>query len=321
MEKQDKIKYSIVIPTFNRTGSLKDCLLSISKQTISKNNFEIIVVDDGSTDSTKKDIEKIKKELLPNIFYIYQENKGCASARNTGIKAATGSIIFFTDDDCVVPVYWMEKLLKGFEKYPQTCGVGGWYSATEEELRTNKFAQIFNARIRQHSGNYEDYTVLSNSTGVSLCWNTANVAYKKEVFEKVGLFDTYTKKTAMVDYELRMRILYSGLYLYYIPLIITHNKKINFKEFINTSFRYGMSDYYLSTKFPEVEKPYEITNFLKYLYDIKNTNRTISSFYYSLYMFIRIFGTHYAKFKEVRSETRFPWKKVHRTRLQEFLKS
>lgn len=83
---------SVIVPTYNRAKTLPETLDSILNQTY--NAIEIIVVDDGSTDETKDVMEKYK-----NVIYIYQENKGQASARNTGLKRASGEIISSLDSD------------------------------------------------------------------------------------------------------------------------------------------------------------------------------------------------------------------------------
>ena len=84
---------SVIVPTYNYAHFIGDCLDSIFAQTYK--DFEVIVIDDGSTDDTARVLEKYKGE----IRYIYQENKGLPAARNTGIKAAQGEYLAFLDSD------------------------------------------------------------------------------------------------------------------------------------------------------------------------------------------------------------------------------
>ena len=94
-------KISIIIPTFNCGDFIYRTIESVFAQTYK--NYEIIIVDDGSTDSTKDKIDLISKKGIP-INYIYQANAGPAAARNTGIRNAAGEYITFLDaDDFWIP--------------------------------------------------------------------------------------------------------------------------------------------------------------------------------------------------------------------------
>ena len=106
---------SVIIPTYNRAGQLKDCLDSLFNQTYK--NFEIIVIDDGSTDCTEDLVRDLQKEHK-NLKYLKQKNKGPAGARNLGIKKARGKIIVFCDDDCTADKEWIKNIA---EAYKNTC--------------------------------------------------------------------------------------------------------------------------------------------------------------------------------------------------------
>jgi len=87
----DIIRFSIIIPAYNSEKTLFTCLESLEDQSLSKEAYEVIIVDDGSTDSTATIAKKF------NNKYIYQTNQGPASARNKGVKSAVGDIILFTE--------------------------------------------------------------------------------------------------------------------------------------------------------------------------------------------------------------------------------
>ena len=86
---------SVVIPTYNRADLLEEVLRSVLQQTYQ--DFEVIIVDDGSTDDTRERVAAFQSD--PRVRYIYQENRGLAGARNTGIRASQGDYIAFLDDD------------------------------------------------------------------------------------------------------------------------------------------------------------------------------------------------------------------------------
>lgn len=100
--------FSVVIPAYNRAHSIRQAIDSVLKQT--EQRFEIIVVDDGSTDNTDAVLDEIKK-VEPRLHYIKQQNGGATNARNTGIKAAKGSYIAFLDsDDVFLPEHLAQAL-------------------------------------------------------------------------------------------------------------------------------------------------------------------------------------------------------------------
>ena len=120
-------KISIIIPTFNSSKELTKCLESFKTQTLSNENFEIIVVDDGSNDGTKDNVAQYP------VRYIYQQNRGPAAARNNGANQAQGEIILFTDADCDPKPNWIEEMIKPLDN-PQVIGVKGAYKTRQKEL-------------------------------------------------------------------------------------------------------------------------------------------------------------------------------------------
>ncbi|MBU0722442.1 glycosyltransferase family 2 protein [Patescibacteria group bacterium] len=100
---------SIIIPVYNQAEHLMHCLVSIKKQTY--DNYEIIVVNDGSTDNVIAVIEKFKQIFGFNLTYSEQENKGASAARNKGDKLAKGEYIIFCDADVVMKPTMLELML------------------------------------------------------------------------------------------------------------------------------------------------------------------------------------------------------------------
>ena len=104
-------KLSVIVPVYNTEKYIKQCLESLAKQTMQ--DFEVIVVNDGSTDNSKKAIKDYMKSRKLNIKYLEKENGGLASARNYGIEHASGKYISFFDSDD----YLDKDLYKNLEKY------------------------------------------------------------------------------------------------------------------------------------------------------------------------------------------------------------
>lgn len=107
---------SIVIPVYNQAEHLANCLVSIQKQTY--DNFEIIIINDGSTDNIIEVIEKFKQIFGPKIIYSEQENRGASAARNKGAKLARGEYIIFCDADVIMETIMLELMLKTLKDNP-----------------------------------------------------------------------------------------------------------------------------------------------------------------------------------------------------------
>ncbi|WP_444994548.1 glycosyltransferase [Aliikangiella sp. IMCC44359] len=117
-----KYAISIVIPTRNRAESLKRCLLSIEKQSASKSCFEVIVIDNGSTDSTKGVAESFSTSL--NLVYCYAPTPGLHTGRHKGLELAQAEIITYIDDDIIAFPNWLEGIIESF-KNKNVVMVGG----------------------------------------------------------------------------------------------------------------------------------------------------------------------------------------------------
>ena len=107
---------SIIIPVYNQAEHLINCLASVKKQTY--DNYEIIVVNDGSTDNIIKVIEKFKKIFSFKLTYLEEENRGANVARNRGAKSAKGEYIIFCDADVIMEPNMLELMLKTLKDNP-----------------------------------------------------------------------------------------------------------------------------------------------------------------------------------------------------------
>jgi glycosyltransferase involved in cell wall biosynthesis len=112
---------SVIIPTYNREESLRKTLNSLSNQSLQANCYEVIVVDDGSTDNTGE----IRNIHFPySLNYIYQSNQGSAIARNTGAKEARSPLLIFIDDDILVEPAYISGLIQIHNLNPRVIGMG-----------------------------------------------------------------------------------------------------------------------------------------------------------------------------------------------------
>lgn len=116
-------KVSIVLPTYNRARFLPEVLSSIARQEF--RDWELIVVDDGSTDNTREIVEDFRKKSDNKVEYVYQKNKGPAAARNKGLEYATGFYIAFCDSDDIWLPHHLKKCVNVLDLYPDIDWVFG----------------------------------------------------------------------------------------------------------------------------------------------------------------------------------------------------
>ncbi|MBU1118725.1 glycosyltransferase family 2 protein [Patescibacteria group bacterium] len=233
MINQNKYKISVVIGTFNREEKLTHVLHALENQSFPKNNFEVIVVDDGSTDNTAKQIQKIKKETDLNLKYIYQENGRAAKARNTGIKNASGEIIAFTDDDCLPSHYWIEMINRYFDDYPEIVGIEGCVVTSNKNF------------LGTHS--------VQNTSGD--LYITCNVAYVKEIIEKAGFFDEGFTLMHREDSDFALRVKKIGKIIFAPEVYVLHPpREISFFAELKKLKTRILMDLYFYKKTPKVFK-------------------------------------------------------------------
>jgi glycosyltransferase involved in cell wall biosynthesis len=182
--------FSIIIPTFNSYEKLQRAIESIKGQTFT--DFEVIIVDDGSTDGTQA---KIQKRLYKKIHYFYKANGGPASARNLGIREASGEYLCFLDaDDEFMP----EKLLEYY-----TASQNGevfLFSDAEYFNEKTKSSTLFSSKEQMRYGNCFQSLMENNFIVAS------TVCVKKSVLETTAYFDEALKIKFVEDYDLWLKI-------------------------------------------------------------------------------------------------------------------
>jgi glycosyltransferase involved in cell wall biosynthesis len=103
-------KYSIIIPSFNRVDEIAEMVKSLQNLSYDRNKFEVIIIDDGSTDNTIEFIKNYQEEANYHLTYYSQDNQGPGAARNKGMQMARGDFYIFLDSDCTVPDSWLSEI-------------------------------------------------------------------------------------------------------------------------------------------------------------------------------------------------------------------
>lgn len=186
-------KVSVVIPTYNRAHLIGRAIQSVLDQTFQ--NFEIIIIDDGSTDNTEELIKELEKKDKRIRYIRHEKNKGPAAARNTGIKVARGEYIAFQDSDDEWFPDKLEKQMKSFESASAITGVvytGFW------RIKDDKKTYIPSHKIKKKEGTIHNNLLKGNFIGMPTS------VVRKECFTKIGNFDI--RIPYFEDWELWIRI-------------------------------------------------------------------------------------------------------------------
>jgi glycosyltransferase involved in cell wall biosynthesis len=149
--------------------------------------WELIIVDNNSTDNTKEIVEEYKIKSGLDVVYVFEEKRGLANARNSGIREAKGEIIAFIDDDVIVDRNWLVNLHKAFEIY--NPAVMGGKVLIQGELPVPKW---FSKNISDPLGVFDrgDNIIIADSQYNGLVGIGANMSFKREIFDKFGFFKT-----------------------------------------------------------------------------------------------------------------------------------
>ncbi|MDD5454425.1 MAG: glycosyltransferase [Candidatus Ratteibacteria bacterium] len=181
---------SVIIPAYNRAKFLEEAVKSVLAQTYK--NWELIIVDDGSTDDTS---EVVKKFLDERIIYLHQDNKGASAARNKGILKAKGEYIAFLDSDDMWLPQKLQKQLEVFNKSRFKPGVvytGIQYMDYKGNLKKQR-------KLPAYRGNIFKKLLRKNIAGIG-----STMLVKKECFEKCGSFDENLPSRMDLDMILRI---------------------------------------------------------------------------------------------------------------------
>jgi cellulose synthase/poly-beta-1,6-N-acetylglucosamine synthase-like glycosyltransferase len=197
--------------------------------------YEIIVVDDGSTDETPEIVRQFPVKCLR------QENRGPATARNNGAHHAQGEIILFTDADCVPQDNWVEEMLKPFDD-PEVMAVKGAYRTNQKSL-TARFAQIeFEER----------FAILRKLHSIDMV-DTYSAGYRKSVFLLLGGFDQSFPVANNEDTELSYKMSKAGyLMVFNHHAIVYHlNHPDSLEKYVRLKFWRGYWRMVVYRRYPE----------------------------------------------------------------------
>jgi len=229
------MKVSVIIPAYNAERFIDKCIGALLNQDYQREDYEVIVVDDGSADGTAALIKTY------SVKYIHQKNQGPATARNAGAREAKGEIILFTDSDCVPSRNWIKEMVAPFGN-KEVIAVKGAY-LTQQKSAMARFAQLeFEER----------FEMLKKVESIDMV-DTYSAGYRKEVFLQLGGFDTSFPVANNEDTELSYRMSKCGFKMVFNPNAIVYhlNHPDSITRYARIKFWRGYWRTVVYKKFPE----------------------------------------------------------------------
>ncbi len=201
-DKMSKYRVSIIIPMYNASKTIIENLKSLEKQTYK--NFEVIIVDDGSTDDSISKIKNFRDKSKLTIPIAKQKNMGPASARNKGAKHANGDILLFTDADCILPNNWVKEMIDPIDEQNNIIGAHCGY---EIKNKKSLIARYIDYETKKRHSNIRGK--ITDSVG------TYSFSIKKETFKEMDGFDTSYKTASGEDFDFSYKLSNNNYKIYF----------------------------------------------------------------------------------------------------------
>jgi glycosyltransferase involved in cell wall biosynthesis len=226
---------SVIIPAYNAAGILGECLESLRQQQVSGINYEILVVDDGSTDQTRDMVLTHSGCRL-----ITQANKGPAAARNLGANLAQGDILLFTDADCQPQPDWLARMIEPFQN-PEIIGVKGAYLCRQPQL-VARFVQLEYEEKYQRMRRYPFIDFI----------DTYSAAFRRPQFLAERGFDESFPHASVEDQEFSFRMARAGHKMVFVPEAqVFHRHADTFMKYFRKKWKIGFWKMKILRQLPE----------------------------------------------------------------------
>lgn len=231
-------EFSVIVPVYNRIDEVRELLDSLLAQ--KTNNFEVIIVEDGSTETCKDEVDNAVSKGL-DVKYFHKENEGRSIARNYGMEHAGGNYFVFFDSDCVIPPDYFANLEETLKSHPLDCFGGpdaAHDSFTDKQKAINYSMTSFltTGGIRGGKIQLEKFVP-----------RTFNMGYSRKVYESVGGF----REMFSEDIDMSTRIRHAGFTIGLVHNPVWHKRRVDFKKFFRQVYVFGKSRVTLKLLYPD----------------------------------------------------------------------
>ncbi len=238
-----QLNFSIIIPVFNRPNEIDELLQSLTLQDFQE-DFEVLIIEDGSTEKSDLVVNKYQKKL--NFSYFFKQNSGAGDSRNFGMKQASGNYFIILDSDVMVSSHYLSAIKKSLESN-FTDAFGGpdaahhSFTTLQKAINYSMTSILTTGGIRGKKQAVGKFQPRSFNMGIS-----------KNAFEKTNGFSTM--KIAE-DIDLTFRLWENGLKTQLISnAFVYHKRRSSLRDFYNQTYKFGKARPFLNQKYPKSAK-------------------------------------------------------------------
>lgn len=240
---------TVIIPTKNRAAKLAATLECLCRQTLDAQHFEIVVVDNGSSDHTGDVLSQFGKRF-PVWKCVHESVPGAAAARNRGVEVSSGKIMLFLDDDVLADSWLLEEHLKSHRSFPDSCVLGSvrfpWSSSSRRHT-------LLEQCLIDHPELLQSFEFPDPENVPFLHFYTCNLSISESLFKKVGGFDEAFTSSGFEDVDFGYRLNLLGHHIVHnLRASAIHDPSLSFAEFARRRRHAGFALGYLLEKHPEV---------------------------------------------------------------------
>jgi len=241
---------SVIIPTYNRSGVLLRCINALLDQTIPEAEYEILVVDDGSSDKTTDMLGEVGGTVHVEMYYLRQNHKGPAAARNLAIRNAKGDVLLFMGDDILASPTMLAEHVQWHRMHPEDNVAVLGYVTWSSEIPLTPFMQF----LSEHSDMQFAYGIIQDEEDIGYQhFYTSNISLKRAFLLANGLFDEDFPDAGQEDIELGYRLEKKGLRIVFNRKAVGyHLHPMDLESFSHRMEIIGFSAEIFNRKHPEV---------------------------------------------------------------------
>ena len=279
-----KYLFSIIVPSYNRAGEITELIESFDNQTISKDKFEVLIVDDGSTDNTEEVVKNFIDELNFQIRFFKRDHQGPGPARNFGMSQAEGEYFLFIDSDCIADKNWLKNIEQAIkEEDPDAFGgpddVLPSFSPLQKAINYSMTSFLTTGGMRGHSEDkLAKYYPRSFNMGIHC-----------SIYEELGGMGELRHGQ---DLEFSRRIVASGAKV--IPIsdaVVYHKRRTSLEKFFKQVFNWGVARINLTMIDRAILEP---LHFIPAIGSVGYSIVTILAIFFPLFLKIWLGGTSLA---------------------------